>query len=524
MTAEYMTPGATLAATAPLPSESVIANTAPTAIMSVFEHQRLQQHDFAQSTDFAWLLAQELSVFSIKRQRGQWQLKVGHYIGIILLPSGITLEILPKPVAETTKPSGTASARSAAEVMQTRTWVQRMLTDLTQRSRVNTSKPPHSQHFGQLSAQLAPLSQQTPPLSQWLVQQFCQRLVHYQPTEHYEVHTQNHPTLQGKLLIKQQLQRNCHQPHKFICEVSRRSAEMLSNRVIKSALLLLMPLSSSAAVSSTHSLPLAPILTNHMQRWRPISTLSTHERQHLDALYARAVQQLETQPMIKQQQLVAKQLLDLSYWLLQMQQRNIPTGNSIQQHAAPIHARTQLRLCVLINMNQAFEQWASLCVAAQFAQYDDDGPRYHTLYQPRDVWLQDGAGQTYLSIQPDVLIYRTEVHDSEYVHDANACDRDQEQETSRQQTRHACHCSHVIDIKWKHLPKPTAISASDAYQLISYAQAYQAQDAWLVYPVTDSKSIPIALQSPTQNLAGNHTALWLMPFNVLTGTLNSVTA
>ena len=48
------------------------------SVISVFEHQRLTVKDFSQASDFSWLLAQEFEVFSLKRQRGQWQIKVGH--------------------------------------------------------------------------------------------------------------------------------------------------------------------------------------------------------------------------------------------------------------------------------------------------------------------------------------------------------------------------------------------------------------------------------------------------------------
>ena len=81
--------------------DSTDVNARDTNIITVFEHQRLIAHDFLRVSDFHWLMAQEFAVFSIKRRQGQWQLKVGHYIGVILLPSGMTLEILPKLAAKT---------------------------------------------------------------------------------------------------------------------------------------------------------------------------------------------------------------------------------------------------------------------------------------------------------------------------------------------------------------------------------------------------------------------------------------
>ena len=86
--------------------------------------------------------------------------------------------------------------------------------------------------------------------------------------------------------------------------------------------------------------------------------------------------------------------------------------------------------------------------------------------------------------------------------------------------------SHVIDIKWKHLSHSGAISASDAYQLTSYAQAYQAEQVWLVYPVQGNIRQPVALRQQVQGSSdrdskpSNVAKLWLVPFDVLSGTLN----
>ena len=99
-----------------------------TGIMTVFEHQRLTARDFAYVTDFEWLLTQEFAVFGIKRKRGQWQLQVGHYIGIVHLPSGMVLEILPKRMAATnTPPQRQSPSQQQSAISRTRLWVQRML-------------------------------------------------------------------------------------------------------------------------------------------------------------------------------------------------------------------------------------------------------------------------------------------------------------------------------------------------------------------------------------------------------------
>ncbi len=477
--------------------------TSNLTVMSVFEHQRLTVYDFVQKTDFAWLLAQEFAVFTIKRQRGQWQLKVGHYIGVIILPSGIALEILPKAVAGVQKTESQIAqmTRTTAlqhdEVLQTRQWVQRMLSDLTHLSAANKQRSPHTKNLGQLSQHLRPLSRQTLPLSQWLVLQFLRLLADYHPSQSYQSQTSHQAALQGKLLIKEQLLRNHHQPHKFACEISQLSSDTLANRLIKSALGLIEPLINTYQSHDSHAL----LARSKLIFWRQITAFNRHEHQRLEPLYLQAKQQLILQPMSRQQSYAAQQLLDLAYWLLRRQQSTIPTGNGIDPQ------RSQLRLCLLINMNQAFEQWVSLRVAAWFEQlnlYSKDSYHnkdnqstvsYQTLYQPKRVWLKDKSGQTCLTIRPDLLVNRVD-------------------NTARS-------CSHVIDIKWKYLAHGRDISASDAYQLTSYAQAYQAEQIWLVYPVTEAACQPVALRQYSQSNCTDHATLWLMPFNVTTASLNS---
>lgn len=486
----------TVAAQSTNDANDIGLKVADIAIMSVFEHQRLSVQDFAQTSDFDWLLAQEFAVFTIKRQRGQWQLKVAHYIGIIILPSGITLEILPKLIVGM---SNASHAQREDDILRTRQWVQQMLSDLMAAATTNNKKLPHTKSLGQLSQNLAPLSAQTPPLSQWFVTQFLQLLSGYQPTTEYQTQIRNQSMLQGKLLIKEQLRRNSHQPHKFVSEVSQLSQQTLTNRLIKSALALLEQLAGSQYGNRTQS----ALWSAAFIPWRQIAVLNPYELKQLESLYLTAKRQLESQPLSESQRHSAHKLLDLAYWLLKVQQSSSATGSSMNKQQPPAFAtrsRSPLRLCLLINMNQAFEQWATQRVALLFTELNEGSkPRYQTRYQPRAVWLSDESGQACLTMQPDLLVYDTFAS-------GNIAERG--------------HCSHVIDIKWKHLSHSRDISASDAYQLTSYAQAYQAGQGWLVYPVTDSARPAVALRQPLQSVPSNHATLWLMPFNVLTGTLN----
>ena len=496
-------------------TNSVNTTMTDTHIITVFEHQRLTAHDFVHVADFHWLMAQEYAVFSIKRQQGQWQLKVGHYIGIILLPSGMTLEILPKLMAKTSSkhnPQQPYEPSKSSAINQTRQWVQDMLADLTNSSH-SQSKLPNTKNLGQFSNQLAALPLTALPLSDWLIAQFLQRLSHYRPTKHYQAQIHNQAALQGRLLIKEQLRHNSMQPHKFVCESSVLSQEMLSNRLIKSALVLLAPLFSASPPS--------------LQQWQQVAVLSRYELQRLELLYQQAKHQLALQPLSRQQLQAAQQLLDLAYWLLQ--QSDAHTGNGIDPNPSAALNPSQPRLCLLIDMNQAFEQWASLRIATMFQQTNS---AYQPLFQTQSVWLNDAEGRACLSIRPDLLIYKAAADNGDYLGLGQKQNQD-DIEVSESESAGNCSLgsySHVIDMKWKHLAHAGAISANDAYQLTSYAQAYRAEQVWLVYPVQDDIRRPVELRQQAYNEStecrktpdqqSNPARLWLIPFNVITGKIN----
>ena len=496
-------------------TNSVNTTMTDTHIITVFEHQRLTAHDFVHVADFHWLMAQEYAVFSIKRQQGQWQLKVGHYIGIILLPSGMTLEILPKLMAKTSSkhnPQQPYEPSKSSAINQTRQWVQDMLADLTNSSH-SQSKLPNTKNLGQFSNQLAALPLTALPLSDWLIAQFLQRLAYYRPTKHYQAQIHNQAALQGRLLIKEQLRHNSMQPHKFVCESSVLSQEMLSNRLIKSALVLLAPLFSASPPS--------------LQQWQQVAVLSRYELQRLELLYQQAKRQLALQPLSRQQLQAAQQLLDLAYWLLQ--QSDAHTGNGIDPNPSAALNPSQPRLCLLIDMNQAFEQWASLRIATMFQQTNS---AYQPLFQTQSVWLNDAEGRACLSIRPDLLIYKAAADNGDYLGLGQKQNQD-DIEVSESESAGNCSLgsySHVIDMKWKHLAHAGAISANDAYQLTSYAQAYRAEQVWLVYPVQDDIRRPVELRQQAYNEStecrktpdqqSNPARLWLIPFNVITGKIN----
>lgn len=428
-------------------------------MISVLEHQELTQNDFAIKSDFDWLIACDFDIFTARYQRGKWRLKIGHYIGVVLLPSGMSLEILPK----------TTQTLDAVSINESRRWVCQMLSDLSQ-----NKVTPKQKVIGQFSPNLASTND-SPPLIDWLKAHFFELLSQFSPSSAYQAVIQSQTKLQGKIVIKEQLK--LPPTGKLVCEIDSRSQNLISNRLIKSALLLF-----------THH------LSGALQSWQPILPLSHQEQRQLNISYQQAQKELKAQAKSWQAQQKASQCLDFAYWLLS-QQTNFQSGGAVltKSPSAP-------KLCLFINMNQAFEHWAGLCIANELSQNGHHTP----VFQPRNVWLYDSDGAAYLSIQPDLLIY-------EKVKNQPAI------------------CSHVIDMKWK---ATANIRASDAYQLTSYAQAYGANQAWLIYPVTDNQAKPIRLQQNTatlpRNASINHlndakqtaAALWLMPFNVITRSLN----
>ena len=140
---------------------------------------------------------------------------------------------------------------------------------------------------------------------------------------------------------------------------------------------------------------------------------------------------------------------------------------------------------------------------------------YQAFYQTQRVWLNDSEGRTCLSMRPDLLIYQTVLRDD---------GQNEAERRSLTDPSHLGHYSHVIDIKWKTLPHAGAISAQDAYQLTSYAQAYQAGQVWLVYPVLGNIRQPVALRQQSHHddneAVSQQAHLWLIPFDVLTGTVS----
>ena len=488
----------------------MVINTTAT-IITVFEHQVLSAGDFADDRDFTWLLDQDFEVFSLSRSQGQWGLRVRHYIGVVRLPSGALLEILPK-IAQPEAATAEQTGRDPQHLYRTRAWVQRMLAAL------NTANPAtlRVKHLSQLSPQLQQQAPMSLPISEWLLAEFVELLGQYDPLRQYTSQDHNSSRLQGKLLIRQQLQHNAHQPHRFYSEITQLTQQSLSNRFIKHAWqlvasIVLGPQSlgpklcfASIAANLTANITseqqsLRARAHSLLTRWQAIALLTPVECQRLQASYDRAQIEIHHSPIAPTQKPIAQRLLALSYWLLSANTQ-AHAGAGIQPSA---NLANQLQLSLFINMHHAFEAWVSGVLTQQFYQRD---PQYQVQLQPQRPWLVDETGAPCVTVVPDLYV------------------------------RYQQQPSHIIDMKWKAMVSHRDIKASDAYQLAAYAQAYQVRKVWLVYPVSrpslaaDANEASEASESPIAPMqlsakgstqaaierlvAATDFEIWLVPFNV----------
>lgn len=282
------------------------------SIITTFEHAYLTQNDFPNPQDFDWLIEQNFDGFQIGRKNHQWQIKVRHYIGIIGLPSGQQLEILPKISAEN-------------DIAKTRQWLQVMLTDIWQS--LIPKKLPNISQQKTINNQL--------PLNDWLKQLFWQRFQTYQPNQHYQRFEQNQAFLQGKLLVKQQLQHNAHQPHKFFHQSENFAFDTACNRLIKTTIQQMIGILNSNLANEWQSVSIVP--SNQYQ------TTFNHAQQELHAL-----------PSVIAQQNFA--FIHFCYSLLTFYQ-GAGHGESHSQS-------------LLINMQFAFEKWVTYKIKQQFSGQD----------------------------------------------------------------------------------------------------------------------------------------------------------
>lgn len=323
-----------------------------------FEHQVLTRADFADGRDFDWLLEQSLELFGIARKSGVWQIKVGAYLGVIGLPSGATLEVLPKIVRQF------GADTACAMTHQTRQWLATMLARVW-------GLP--VKHVPTLATQ-QPIAPSAPPdgsdtwLLVWLCHVFSQLWRHYTPNQRYQTHEHNAHALQGKLLLREQLRHNVHQPTRFYQHIDQHSADTACNRLVKTAYQRLLGM-----VRGANPLPVLPLTWHSL----PVAQVAQY-----DALWQHAGHELTTLPAAVAR--ANQRLLHFCHHVLGAAQLGASYGTAWQP-------------TLLFNMNTAFEHWVSALLAAKLSANAtlDTKPKYAFAYE---------ADKKPLTIQPDAVL------------------------------------------------------------------------------------------------------------------------
>ena len=441
-------------------------------VISCFEHQHLSRQDFAHSKDFDYLIEQELPCFAIEVKRGQLSLVVSHYLAKIILPSGLTLEVLPKISVETAAgthqspwqlptatDSGASLAKRKAEIVQARQWVSTMLEDI---SKDNLGKelavldlaakpgfyPPSYQT---IPSQLASASRTIyKPWYEGLlatIRQALQQAAGILPNR-YQTQVQNQPKAQGKINLAAQLKNNWHRPHYLYTEQAVFETDQLLAQFLATAWQQLQKLSAQNVINESsfdQQMPssLQGVMVLPPQSWEGVY-------QQLKSSTATRGSQLS----LVQAQIVT-QAIEWGSWLL--------TQGSVAEsgHSTEDKSVEQLPVAsLMINMNHAFERWV-LGKLQSWASQQLVNSRL--VIQPSFDWLYLKTNFPKSGLKSEVV--------QKLVPDA--CIMTQEGQIS-----------HVLDIKYKSLSAATQVSGADWQQLYSYQQRLNCKNAWLIYPKT----------------------------------------
>ncbi|SUD89929.1 5-methylcytosine restriction system specificity protein McrC [Psychrobacter phenylpyruvicus] len=441
-------------------------------VISCFEHQRLSRQDFAYSTDFDYLIEQELPCFGIEVKRGQLRLVVSHYLAKVILPSGLTLEILPKISVETAAdthqspwqlPTATDStavlAKRKIEIAQARQWVATMLQDIStdnlqkELAALNLASKPgfYPPFYSNIPSQLASAS---PALDKpWYegllatIRQALHQAAQILPSR-YQTQVHNQPKAQGKINLAAQLKNNWHRPHYLYTEQAVFETDQLLAQFLATAWQQLQKLSAQAVINESsfdQQLPssLQGVMALPSQSWTPI------------------YQQLKNNTASWGSQLGVVQLqrvthaIEWGWWLL--------TQGTVAEskHSRDRKFGDQLPTAALmINMNHAFERWVLGKLKGWVTQQLADS---QLIIQPSFDWLHVKSPTAHSLSNPEVI--------QKLVPDACLMTKDGR-------------ISHVLDIKYKALSAATHVSGADWQQLYSYQQHLNCQNAWLIYPKT----------------------------------------
>lgn len=438
-------------------------------VISCFEHQRLSRQDFAHSIDFDYLIEQELPCFAIEVKRGKLSLVVSHYLAKIILPSGLTLEILPKISVETVaethqsssqRPTATYSTvKRKAEIAEARQWVAVMLEDISkdnlgkELAALDLAAKPgfYPPSYPTIPSQLASAS---PALDKpWYegllatIRQALQQAAVILPNR-YQTQVHNQPKAQGKINLAAQLKNNWHRPHYLYTEQAVFETDQLLAQFLTTAWQQLQKLSAQNVINESSFDQQMPSSLQGVMALPPQSWEGVY--QQLKSSTATWGSQLS---LVQAQ--VVTQAIEWGWWLL--------TQGSVAETRHRTEDKSVDHLPVaslMINMNHAFERWV-LGKLQSWASQQLANSRL--IIQPNFDWLYSKPNFPKSGLKSEVV--------QKLVPDA--CIMTQEG-----------NISHVLDIKYKSLSAATQVSGADWQQLYSYQQHLNCQNAWLVYPKT----------------------------------------
>lgn len=441
-------------------------------VISCFEHQRLSRQDFAHSADFDYLIEQELPCFAIEVKRGQLSLVVSHYLAKIILPSGLTLEILPKISVETaaethqsssqlltTTDSTVALAKRKAEIVQARQWVATMLEDISkdnlgkELAALDLAAKPgfYPPSYPTIPSQLAIASRTLDkPWYEGLlatIRQALQQAAGILPNR-YQTQVNNQPKAQGKINLAAQLKNNWHRPHYLYTEKAVFETDQLLAQFLTTAWQQLQKLSAQNVINESSFDQRMPSSLQGVMVLPPGSWEGVY--QQLKSNTASWGSQLS---LVQAQ--VVTQAIEWGWWLL--------TQGSVAESRQGTENKSVDKLPVaslMINMNHAFERWV-LGKLQSWASQQLANSRL--IIQPSFDWLYLKTNFPKSGLKSKVV--------QKLVPDA--CIMIQEGQIS-----------HVLDIKYKSLSAATKVSGADWQQLYSYQQRLNCQNAWLIYPKT----------------------------------------
>lgn len=491
-------------------------------VMSCLEHERLTVKDFSYSEDFDYLIRLELPCFGIEVKQGSLVLIIKHYLAKILLPSGISLEVLPKV--------GAGYSNNSFEhqliIKQSRAWVARMLMDIAADNLLKSNAaidlgvagvdniqkdysvvPLHISKkdlSGITSKSKVTSNTNILPLDQIQFDQpWYEGLLNIAKNKmsaaagllpnQYQNRVNNNTKAQGKINFKAQLKTNWHRPHYLYSEQAVFTPDILLAQFLGTGWHQLQVLSKGDEIKTfVGSTPVS---------YRSVNVLKSTE-------WLGAYNQIKNRSagwyaqMTPLQRETLSQAIEWCWWLL----NHINITSGINESAS---SKLSSGPALMINMNHAFERW----ILGKLAIYVKQSlPKSQLIIHPKFDWLvshiisnesQDAAKEesSTKTLQRPKITQRLI---------PDACIRNPEGKIT-----------HVIDIKYKAIDTAEQVSGADWQQIYVYKQHLNCLHAWLIYPMserfTQRLDVLSSFEENSQPYHHDSGLLSVIPFNMMHG-------